>query len=156
MEAHQFLMIICYVDGQIYYQQALCPCLYYCESKCDIEAHHMPKYQQASHTAPFSAPPGRGNQGCQQNLRRKWKWFQFIFIIDIDFTHQTKLVGRLGLQWQDQSLRASPRRLCSCSPTKGFPAGKKKPLVSRQRTDGQDLAKKASKNNTNRKSWVSM
>ena len=38
----------------------------------EVEAHHMPKYQQASRMAPSSAPPGRGSQGCQQNLSSKF------------------------------------------------------------------------------------
>ena len=82
-----FLMIICYVDGQ----EALClflilnhnvmlivethslkHILYHLESQCEVEAYHMPRYQPASHMAPSSAPPGKGIQGCQQNLSHKF------------------------------------------------------------------------------------
>ena len=74
-----------------------------------IRSPHKPKYQLASRRAPSSAPPANGNQECQQN--------------------QTKPVGRLGLQLQDQSLRVSQRPLCSCWPAGGFQAGKRQTLV---------------------------
>ena len=72
-------MIICYVDGQTYYQQALC--LFIISNRnvmLIVETHHMPRYQPASHMAPSSAPPGKGIQGCQQNL--SYKFHSVIFL----------------------------------------------------------------------------
>ena len=79
IEAHQFLMIICYdVDRQTYSLHAQISTDFLSLSMWLIaEAHHMPKYQQASHRAPSSAPPGRGNQGCRQNLSSKFHLIKF-------------------------------------------------------------------------------
>ena len=67
-------------------------------------------------------------QACLLQFESFFVWFIPV-VVNIALTHQTKPVGPPALQSPDQSLRVSPRPLCSCLPAEGFPAGKGKILV---------------------------